>query len=54
MPFSDTSCIAWLVATGHGTLDRYGRPLGTDFSDVYAAGRMALEGRAAEAQGVSQ
>jgi Glycosyltransferase family 87 len=41
--------LAWLVATGHGTLDAYGRPLGTDFSDVYAAGRMALDGHAAQA-----
>jgi len=41
--------IAGLVATAHGTLDVYGRPLGTDFSDVYAAGRMALDGRAAQA-----
>jgi hypothetical protein len=41
--------IFYLLATRHGTLDLYGRPLGTDFSDVYAAGRMALEGRAAEA-----
>jgi hypothetical protein len=41
--------IAYLLAMRHGTLDLYGRPLGTDFSDVYAAGRMALDGRAAEA-----
>lgn len=39
----------YLLVTAHGTLDRYGRPLGTDVSNVYAAGRMALEGRAAEA-----
>lgn len=41
--------IVYLLATRHGTLDLYGRPLGTDFSDVYAAGRMALDGRAAQA-----
>lgn len=43
------AAFAWLFATAHGTLDAWGRPLGTDFSDVYAAGRMALEGRAAAA-----
>jgi hypothetical protein len=40
---------AWLFAGAHGTLDAWGRPLGTDFSDVYAAGKMALDGHAAEA-----
>jgi hypothetical protein len=38
-----------LLATAHGTLDRMGRPIGTDFSDVYAAGWMADHGRAAAA-----
>jgi alpha-1,2-mannosyltransferase len=38
-----------LVATSDGVLDRNGRPLGTDFANVYAAGRMALEGQAAQA-----
>jgi hypothetical protein len=38
-----------LVATSHGTLDSTGRPIGTDFSDVYAAGWMADHGRAAAA-----
>jgi Glycosyltransferase family 87 len=41
--------LGYLLVTAHGTLDRYGRPLGTDVSNVYAAGEMALEGRAAEA-----
>jgi hypothetical protein len=41
--------LGYLLATRHGTLDLYGRPLGTDFSDVYAAGRMALDGHAAQA-----
>ncbi|HEY0315078.1 MAG TPA: glycosyltransferase family 87 protein [Sphingomonas sp.] len=40
---------AFLLATAHGTLDRAGRPIGTDFSDVYAAGWMADHGRAAAA-----
>jgi hypothetical protein len=39
--------VAYLFATAHGTVDSYGRPLGTDFSNVWAAGRMAIDGRAA-------
>ena len=42
------SMLAWLFGFGHGTLDPVGRPLGTDFSEVYAAGRMALAGHAAD------
>lgn len=38
-----------LIAAGlagrTGTLDAWGRPLGSDFSGIYAAGRLALEGR---------
>jgi hypothetical protein len=41
--------LAYLVATSDGLIDYQGRPLGTDFSNVYTAGRMALEGRAADA-----
>ena len=41
--------LIWLFATSNGTLDSRGRPLGTDFSNVWAAGRMALDGRAADA-----
>jgi alpha-1,2-mannosyltransferase len=41
--------IAFLFATAHGLNDYQGRPLGTDFSNVYAAGRAALEGHAASA-----
>jgi len=41
--------ILTLLVTSHGTLDAWGRPLGTDFSDVWTAGRMALDGRAPEA-----
>ena len=36
-----------LFATAHGTLDWKGRPIGTDYSEVYAAGRMAWDGAAA-------
>ena len=35
-----------LVATSDGRNDRFGRPLGTDFSNVYAAGTYVLDGRA--------
>lgn len=38
-----------LFATAHGTLDAMGRPLGTDFSNVWTAGWMADHGRAAAA-----
>ncbi|MEO6255964.1 MAG: glycosyltransferase family 87 protein [Sphingomicrobium sp.] len=41
--------LLWLFAFSHGTLDPLGRPLGTDFSNVWTAGKMALDGRAAEA-----
>lgn len=38
--------VLYLLVTAHGTLDAWGRPLGTDFSDVWTAGQMALDGRA--------
>ncbi len=43
-----TTILSWIVllATSHGTLDWKERPIGTDFSDVYAAGWMADHGRA--------
>jgi hypothetical protein len=37
-----------LFLGAHGTVDAMGRPLGTDFSNVYAAGYMANQGRAAD------
>ena len=40
--------LLWLALTSRGTLDWLGRPLGTDFSDVWAAGRMALDGHASD------
>ena len=40
--------IAVLAATSRGTLDYKGRPLGTDFSQVWTAGTMVWDGRAAE------
>jgi len=40
--------ISFMVSSSSGTLDWMGRPLGTDFSQVWTAGRMALDGGAAE------
>ena len=37
--------IGYLVVTANGAVDAWGRPLGTDFSNVYAAGTYVLEGR---------
>src|SRR6185437_15622712 len=34
----------YLVVTAHGVIDTLGRPLGTDFSNVYAAGTYMLDG----------
>src|SRR5450830_1505222 len=35
----------FLIVTSDGLNDRLGRPLGTDFSNVYAAGTYALDGQ---------
>ena len=45
------SCVAVvaLLATSDGMRDYAGRPLGTDFSNVWSAGQMARTGRAVEA-----
>src|SRR5438045_8597857 len=40
--------IGWIVAAD-GLIDRNGKPVGTDFSNVYAAGTLALQGRAPDA-----
>jgi hypothetical protein len=40
--------IGW-VALSDGLIDRNGKPLGTDFSDPYAAGTLVLAGHAADA-----
>jgi len=37
----------YLLATSDGLNDRLGRPLGTDFANVYAAGSYVLDGQAA-------
>jgi hypothetical protein len=41
--------LLYLFGTATGTLDRFGRPLGTDFSNVWTAGSMALAGDEAAA-----
>ena len=41
--------VVYVVATSDGLNDRFGRPLGTDFSNVYAAGTYVLDGNAAAA-----
>src|SRR6202790_5715181 len=37
--------LAYLILTSNGLNDAQGRPLGTDFSNVYAAGTYVLEGK---------
>src|SRR3954465_14240570 len=37
------------IAISDGLIDRNGKPLGTDFSNVYAAGALTWQGRPAEA-----
>ena len=41
--------IGWLALTAQGNSDYRGRPLGTDFSNVYAAGVLAREDHASQA-----
>jgi glycosyl transferase family 87 len=43
-----TATVGW-IALSDGLIDRNGKPIGTDFSNVYAAGRLAWQGRAADA-----
>lgn len=40
--------VGW-IAVSDGLIDRNGKPIGTDFSNVYAAGTLTWQGRAAEA-----
>src|SRR6267378_2358351 len=44
-----TLAFAGWVAVSDGLIDRNGKPLGTDFSNVYAAGALTWQGRPAEA-----
>lgn len=43
--FGYAAAILLLIATAHGGSDYQGRPLGSDFSSFYAAGRLALNGQ---------
>jgi len=47
--FASGAGFLYLVLTSHGAVDLQGRPLGTDFSNVYAAGTYVLDGNAAAA-----
>src|SRR5271168_3902385 len=47
--FASTAGFLYLVVTAHGAVDLQGRPLGTDFSNVYATGTYVLDGNAAAA-----
>lgn len=47
-PLVSVAVISFMVSSSSGTLDWMGRPLGTDFSQLWTAGRMTLDGRAAE------
>jgi alpha-1,2-mannosyltransferase len=48
LAFYVVAVVAW-IALADGLVDRNGKPLGTDFSNVYAAGALTLEGRGADA-----
>ena len=43
------AALAYLALSAHGISDFKGRPLGTDFSDIYSSGRFAIAGHAADA-----
>ena len=43
------AAMAGWIALSDGLIDRNGKPVGTDFSNVYAAGTLTLKGRPAEA-----
>jgi hypothetical protein len=44
-----TLAVTGWIAVSDGLIDRNGKPLGTDFSNVYAAGSLTLQGRPAQA-----
>jgi len=45
---SAVAIVGW-IALSDGLIDRNGKPVGTDFSNVYAAGRLIWQGRPADA-----
>jgi alpha-1,2-mannosyltransferase len=51
---ASAAAVVVLLATSDGLNDFQGRPLGTDFANIYAAGSLALDGRAAAAFDVVQ
>src|SRR5271169_6133485 len=42
--FASAAGFLFLLVTAHGVIDVQGRPLGTDFSNVYAAGTYVIDG----------
>ena len=40
--------VLWIVLSGPGLLDGMGRPIGTDFANIWTSGRMVLDGRPAD------
>lgn len=42
---ASAAALLYVVVTAHGVIDSQGRPLGTDFSLVYAAGSLVLDGQ---------
>jgi len=44
-----TLAFAGWIAVSDGLIDRNGKPLGTDFSNIYAAGQLTWQGRSAQA-----
>lgn len=46
--FYALAVVGW-IALSDGLIDRNGKPIGTDFSNVYAAGELAWQGRPADA-----
>ncbi|MGJ4941823.1 glycosyltransferase family 87 protein [Bradyrhizobium sp. HKCCYLS1011] len=48
LSFTVVAVIGWIALSDH-LVDRNGKPIGTDFSNVYAAGVLTLQGHAADA-----
>ncbi len=48
LAFAAAAVAGW-IALSDGLIDRNGKPIGTDFSNVYAAGVLTLHGKAADA-----
>ena len=48
LTFYGLAIVSW-IALADGLIDRNGKPLGTDFSNVYAAGVLTLEGHPGDA-----